>query len=791
MRGRGRVSLPCSKCNPSAFAVLTHLLFGFGCGRGASACGGSGTVTPTALFVSTTAQLRNKIATATTLGICASTRGRFDPCASSTVILLSSATTFSLGGSALSVALGQHVRLFGASSTIIDAGGLSRALEIINGVVVVDGLTIKNGVGADGGCVSLKATALSATHKAKARFYLKRGTLTSCTATNDGGAVHAPSGGALDMTNFEATALNFVALEQVSITACTAARSGGAVFFASINAYFKAVSFISCSAAAGDGGALMLSQPQTVEVLSSSFTSCTAMSGKGGALSASGAGVSSIQVEDTTATACVASQGGAVSVQGASIKLKRSVLTTCAATLYSASSWGGGCISASGAASVQLEETNVTGGSAMMGGCIGIAGSSLTMKQATLDSCQSQFGGTSIAASDSTTVIHMSDSRIVNGMGIVTFALVWGPNIALVRRVSLTVLRSVFEDNFVRMSSATGPIAGEGGVFGVYDSKLIVKDSAFRRNEARNGAIIAVCEGSSISIQSSVFEDNMPSTVFSPGESDVHALITMTAAVQGPLTQGFGYSATDVAALAPPSFELLDVTVKMECTGSQQAFGARAGPAKALLSSMKIPLRNVVITAKGCGSRAAERVIGLPQSSVVPCVTSEGTPSTFTNLESGNVATICGTEAKCTASPMLVDADSPPNMGTTYQANSGLTDVCELGSPIPDQAECVAASAAMARQFHFTVDAANAAQNAWAFTFPPGCFFYAGMDGNQGLYHIDLETNQTMFPMNHFKVCKLDTLKPQFPDDASLFATPTCTCDAATCKCACAAQSAG
>ena len=198
---------------------------------------------------------------------------------------------------------------------------------------------------------------------------------------------------------------------------------------------------------------------------------------------------------------------------------------------------------------------------------------------------------------------------------------------------------------------------------------------------------------------------------------------------------------------------------------------------------MQFPLRDTRVMTKGCGSRSAAQLLGVPTSSIIPCKTAEGKMSTFTDAISGSMEAVCGAESQCTGAPMIVDADSSPILGTAYAINTGLANECEKGSPITDQAGCTAAAALLGRSYMATVTGATAADD-WAKETPSDCqiFITPGLP-HQGLY-LNAHPNAnptTAGTSGHHKVCKLDNQPTNLPPDASTVSTPTCSCTGSTC----------
>ncbi len=333
-----------------------------------------------------------------------------------------------------------------AAETIID-GGNHQIMTVSGGVnLVIDSLTLQNGLSVNGGAIANSGTITisdsvftscsganggaifnnnggtliissttfsdgSATNGGE--IFNNGGTLTissttfsDCTATNAGGAIYNDAGTlTISSTTFSGcssvaggaiyTDAGTLIISTTTFSGCSGGN-GGAILSISGSLTISSTAFIKCSADV-DGGAVYASTSTLLVDHSSSFRNCTAAAGRGGAIKYAGTSFT-INSADFVNCSTSLSEGGAIFANKGSIT--SATFTDCSAPT------GGGAIFFNAGTST-LDKCIFTRCSAVSGGAVFNNWSKLTISDTSFISCSGTNGGT-IFNNGSTLIISSS-----------------------------------------------------------------------------------------------------------------------------------------------------------------------------------------------------------------------------------------------------------------------------------------------------------------------------------------------------------------------------------------------
>ena len=313
-------------------------------GIGATACGGTGSVSPfsgASVITATTASFRARLAAAPTLLSCAFYWGPMGPvtypeelwfnhCGNPTVIYLA-AGTFSLGGAQLELREKTVTEIVGhPSGSTIDAQSLSRIFDQApDAQLTLKNVILINGRADYGGAIridmsfpaGMTISPMTAHHLKASRLTMKDSAIRNCQATIDGGAIASKPqvfAFGVDMN-----------LRNIEISGCSAANKGGAIFLTQQNLNIADSTFSNNNATSG--GAIAFDSTMTAQIKRSRFTTHTA-TGTGGTMNAVGAGLTAVLLSDVIVDTSTADTGGAFNAEGATLECTRCFITASTAT---------------------------------------------------------------------------------------------------------------------------------------------------------------------------------------------------------------------------------------------------------------------------------------------------------------------------------------------------------------------------------------------------------------------------------------------------------------------------
>jgi PGF-pre-PGF domain-containing protein len=428
-----------------------------------------------------------------------------------------------------------------AENTIIDAGMSGKIIETDTHSITIEGLTLRDGRGNNGGAIdstggdviitssvfaNCSASSGGAIHIMGGTTTITSSTFTGCSATGDsttgyGGAIYSSGadllsvsdsvfddcssksssskGGAIFLSGTDSE------IADSTFTGCNAPY-GGAIYIDTGTTTVTSSTFTGCEAASG--GAIYAGD--TTTVISSDFTDCDSISA-GGAIYAS----DTTTVTSSTFTGCGASHGGAIHILSGTTDITSSTFESCVATL------GGGIYIDTG--TTNITSSAFTGcsvynydmsGTEPHGGAIHILSGNTNVTSSTFADCSANDWGLAgaIYIASGTTGVTLSDFTNCDSdsAGGAIYIENGNTNVTLSDFTDCDSISAggaiYFYDgtSTVTLSDFTNCEAFDGGAIYIFRSTNIVTSSTFTGCKAFHGGAIDIFRGTN-TVTSSTF----------------------------------------------------------------------------------------------------------------------------------------------------------------------------------------------------------------------------------------------------------------------------------------------